>query len=61
MLVSHSDGPRTDFGVKDNFDALIIPGGAKGAETIAGSKDVQALVRAFIDQKKVVGMICAGN
>ncbi|KAF5368896.1 hypothetical protein D9758_002972 [Tetrapyrgos nigripes] len=46
---------------KDKFDALIIPGGAKGAETIASSKDVQDLVRAYLDKKKIVGMICAGS
>ncbi|KDQ60209.1 hypothetical protein JAAARDRAFT_32583 [Jaapia argillacea MUCL 33604] len=43
------------------YDALIIPGGAKGAETMSGSSPVQHLVREFLEQGKVVGMICAGS
>ncbi|KZT28111.1 DJ-1 protein [Neolentinus lepideus HHB14362 ss-1] len=45
----------------DKFDALIIPGGAKGAETIASSSPVQHLVREYYTKGKVVGMICAGS
>lgn len=44
----------------DTFDALIVPGGAKGAETISGSELVQGLVREYYEQGRVVGMICAG-
>ncbi|KAJ7754351.1 DJ-1 [Mycena maculata] len=43
------------------YDALIIPGGAKGAATMAGSTAVQKLVCDFLKQGKVVGMICAGS
>jgi len=43
------------------FDALIIPGGAKGAATISECAGVQTLVRDYIDQGKIVGMICAGS
>ncbi|KAG7451595.1 DJ-1 [Guyanagaster necrorhizus] len=45
----------------DKYDALIIPGGAKGADTISKSKEVQVLVRKYLDEKKYVGMVCAGS
>ncbi|KAE9392570.1 DJ-1 [Gymnopus androsaceus JB14] len=45
----------------DKFDALIIPGGAKGAETISQNPAVQALVREYLAKDKLVGMICAGS
>ncbi|KAJ3711239.1 class I glutamine amidotransferase-like protein [Lentinula guzmanii] len=45
----------------DKFDALIIPGGAKGAETISKNTSVQALVREYLSKEKLVGMICAGS
>ncbi|EKM57044.1 uncharacterized protein PHACADRAFT_160579 [Phanerochaete carnosa HHB-10118-sp] len=45
----------------DKFDLLVIPGGAKGAETISTSSPVQHLVRRFLDEGKFVGMICAGS
>ncbi len=43
------------------YDALIIPGGAKGAETISSSSDVHALIKHMHDAGKVVGAICAGS
>ncbi|KAK4047530.1 hypothetical protein OIV83_005317 [Microbotryomycetes sp. JL201] len=46
---------------KDDFDAVIIPGGAKGAERLSKDKGVQQLIRQFYDQGKLVGMICAGS
>lgn len=47
--------------LKDKYDLLVIPGGAKGAETISSSSPVQHLVRRFLDEGKFVGMICAGT
>ncbi|KAI0340402.1 DJ-1 [Trametopsis cervina] len=44
----------------EHYDLLVIPGGAKGAETISGSSPIQHLVREYIAQGKYVGMICAG-
>ncbi|KAJ7758249.1 class I glutamine amidotransferase-like protein [Mycena metata] len=44
-----------------SYDVLVIPGGAKGAETISTNTAVQALVREFLEQDKIVGMICAGS
>ncbi|SGY48035.1 BQ5605_C001g00606 [Microbotryum silenes-dioicae] len=46
---------------KDDFDAIIIPGGAKGADRLSSSREVQTLIRSFYDQGKLVGMICAGS
>jgi hypothetical protein len=43
------------------FDALVIPGGAKGAETMSQSVAVQNLVQDYIKQDKIVAMICAGK
>ncbi|TFK91634.1 DJ-1 [Polyporus arcularius HHB13444] len=45
----------------DKYDLLVIPGGAKGAETISGSSPVQHLVRRYLEDGKFVGMICAGS
>ncbi|THH30992.1 hypothetical protein EUX98_g3173 [Antrodiella citrinella] len=45
----------------DKYDLLVIPGGAKGAETISASEPVLHLVRAYVDAGKHVGMICAGS
>ncbi|RPD65739.1 DJ-1 [Lentinus tigrinus ALCF2SS1-7] len=45
----------------DKYDLLVIPGGAKGAETISGSSAVQHLVREYLEAGKLVGMICAGS
>ncbi|KAJ7845083.1 DJ-1 [Mycena leptocephala] len=44
-----------------SYDALIIPGGAKGAETMSTNPAVQGLVREFLANDKIVGMICAGS
>ncbi|KAL1661834.1 class I glutamine amidotransferase-like protein [Schizophyllum commune] len=45
----------------DKFDLLVVPGGAKGAETISQNSAVQELIRKYIDAGKYVGMICAGS
>ncbi|KAF8555784.1 DJ-1 [Imleria badia] len=44
----------------DKFDALVIPGGLKGAETLSQSTEVQTLVREYYEGNKIVAMICAG-
>jgi protease I len=44
----------------DAFDGLIIPGGSVGADKLRGEPQIVAFVRAFIDQKKPVGVICHG-
>lgn len=47
--------------VQASYDAIIVPGGAKGAETLSSDITVQKLVKSYYDSKKVVGMICAGR
>ncbi|VDC07372.1 unnamed protein product [Peniophora sp. CBMAI 1063] len=47
--------------VVGSYDAIIIPGGAKGAETLSQKPVVQTLIRGFYEKKKIVGMICAGS
>lgn len=41
------------------FDAVVVPGGAKGAENLAGSPEVSRIVRAHHAAGKVVAAICA--
>ncbi|KAF5325067.1 hypothetical protein D9619_009893 [Psilocybe cf. subviscida] len=57
--------PDTHFDLShcgpDQYDLLVIPGGAKGAETMAKHPSVQELVRRYIERNKLVGMICAGS
>lgn len=47
--------------LQEEYDAIIIPGGLKGAETISQSSRVQSLVEAFYEKRKLIGMICAGK
>jgi len=49
-----------ELDMQDKYDILVIPGGAQGAATISKSEAVQDLVREFIKEDKIVGMICAG-
>jgi hypothetical protein len=39
----------------------VIPGGAKGAETMSRDGGVQKLVRDYLSHGKYVGMVCAGK
>jgi len=41
------------------FDAIILPGGAKGAEALAASKEIRALLKKQESDGKLVGAICA--
>ncbi|KAG1887592.1 class I glutamine amidotransferase-like protein [Suillus subluteus] len=53
------------LGGTEKYDALIIPGGMGGAVTMAGSTEVQNLVRSYYNhpEKRIVGiiLICAGS
>lgn len=53
--------PDLAGGKAREFDAIVVPGGAKGAETISGNKDVQALLTAMYGDGKIVACICAGS
>lgn len=44
----------------DAFDALVIPGGTVGSDTLRGSERAVAFVRAFFEQAKPVAAICHG-
>lgn len=44
----------------DYFDAVVVPGGAKGAERLSQDPGVQALLRLYYESQKLVGCICAG-
>lgn len=43
------------------FDAVCVPGGAKGAERLSADKGVQRLLRDYYDEGKLVACICAGS
>jgi len=43
------------------YDLVVIPGGAKGADTISKDARVQKLVKDTLARKNLVGMICAGS
>jgi protein DJ-1 len=45
----------------DKYDAIVIPGGAKGAETMSNNTIVQNLVKEYFEKEKTIGMICAGR
>lgn len=42
----------------DDFDAVVVPGGAVGADKLRASPDVAALLRAFADARKPMAVIC---
>jgi len=60
-IVPDASFPRTKFSSGEKYDILVIPGGAQGAATLSKSAAVQELVREFIKDDKIVGMICAGS
>jgi len=43
-----------------NYDFLVVPGGRYVSEIIDRSHEIQALIRAFDQEKKVIAAICAG-
>lgn len=42
----------------DDYDALIVPGGAVGADTLRGAEEAVVFVRGFFEQAKPAGVIC---
>ena len=46
-------------GSGDGYDALVVPGGARGAENIAADERAMDLVRGAIRDGKLVAAICA--
>lgn len=43
-----------------DYDALIVPGGAVGADTLRADDDAVAMVREFDEAGKPIGVICHG-
>ena len=44
----------------EDYDALIVPGGTVGADTLRGNEEAVSFVRGFFEQGKPVGVICHG-
>ncbi|KAL1926898.1 hypothetical protein VTP01DRAFT_5228 [Rhizomucor pusillus] len=44
-----------------DYDAVVIPGGLQGAETMKNDPSVQRLVSSFYECRKIVAFICAGT
>jgi protease I len=42
----------------DDYDALLLPGGALNADTLRADKDVQRFVQSFDKEKKPMAIIC---
>lgn len=42
----------------DDYDALLIPGGAVGADNLRADEDAVGMVREFADADKPMGVIC---
>lgn len=53
--------PELAGGKALEYDAIVVPGGNKGAETISKNEDVTKLLGAFYAKGKVVACICAGE
>lgn len=52
---------KTVDATADEFDALILPGGTVNADAIRTDADAVALVKAFKDAGKPIGVICHGG
>ncbi len=54
-----ADTTLAELSGADSFDAIIVPGGLKGAENIAASKAAGALLKNMAKAEKLVCAICA--
>lgn len=52
---------KTADATADEFDALILPGGTVNADAIRTDTDAVALVKAFKEAGKPIGVICHGG
>ena len=43
----------------DDFDALVLPGGGRGAEALAGTQRLRTMVRDRVREGRLVAAICA--
>lgn len=75
VIVASEDGKET-FGIwgtkvpvdittnslsSDDYDVLILPGGARALEYIRQNQNVLDYIHAFDAQKKIIGAICHGS
>jgi protease I len=60
----HADEFPVDLALKDadpdDFDALVLPGGALNADALRMAEDAQQFVQAFDAARKPIGVICHG-
>lgn len=62
VVGAHDIRVNTDITVDEligSFDAVVIPGGKRGAENIASNADAIALIRRQLDAGRLVAAICA--
>lgn len=58
----HDIRVNTDITVdewSDGFDAVVVPGGAQGAENVAGDEQAMLLIERAVQEEKLVAAICA--
>jgi len=56
-LLVHCSNPLVNCG--SDFDAVILPGGGKGAQNLARAKEVSALIKKIYAEQGLVAAICA--
>ncbi|KAF8589102.1 DJ-1 [Ramaria rubella] len=56
-----ADKDFEDVDLTELFDLIVVPGGAKGAETISHDARMQMVLRRHYERGKLIGMICAGS
>lgn len=57
----HTTDECLAWGEKEDYDAIVIPGGAGGAKILSENAQVTKLVSSFYEKQKVVAFICAGK
>jgi len=50
---------KTLSGIKGVFDALILPGGAAGADNLAKSEELTSLIKKTHEEGRIIAAICA--
>ena len=57
-LIFHAD---TELNTKsgEDYDAIVLPGGGKGAKNLASSPEVTSLIKDFNEKNKLIAAICA--
>src|SRR5919106_5449765 len=62
--LDHGDKFHVDRTVQEagegDYDGLVLPGGVANPDFLRGDEDAVAFVKAFVDAKKPVAVICHG-